>query len=417
MKKLMFLLLCLVVVSCTPKVVQEVQTTLVKRGVFIEEITEDGEVKALNSLAVITPRIAYQYYFKVIQVVRDGMEVEKGDTLVVFDPTESKTSLISLEQQLETSQAELERLLVTQKAEIQDLESDLESSRLAYEIQKITTQQASYDSEVSRLENNLRLKTAEFALQRAQDNIENRKKVHKEDLDYKLRVIVKREEDIADAKNVLSSLAVVSPARGIAILKRSVASSNAKISVGDQVYAGSPLIDLPDLSVMTAQVNVSEVDVSKVKVGQKVIIRPDAYSDTTYSGTVMTIANLAQTKDYQSGIKVFPVKIKIDGQGNNLLPGLTVSCKIVIREQPDVLYIPLESLFRDEAGEYVYVQEGSGYKRREVKTGAMNADFAVVLEGVTEGEELSLSDPFLNKDEAQTKNGSADGKNNASSTN
>jgi hypothetical protein len=141
------------------------------------------------------------------------------------------------------------------------------------------------------------------------------------------------------------------------------------------------------------------VDVSKILPGMKVIITPDAYSDTTYAGIVSSVANLAQNKDNDTKIKIFPVEIKIEGKPENLMPGLTVSCKIIISEIHDTLFIPLEALFKDVTDDYVYVKSSSGFKRRNVKIGDTNTDFAIVKEGLQENDELALSDPFLNKAE------------------
>lgn len=175
--------------------------------------------------------------------------------------------------------------------------------------------------------------------------------------------------------------------------------SGRKWQIGDQPYGMTPLIDLPDLSEMLAEVKINEVDVSKITPGLKTVFRADAYSDTTYTGKVTKVANLAQNKDYNSKIKVFPAQILIEGRPANLLPGLTVSCRILIREIPDVLYVPVEAIFKSQGIEYVYVKKGSGYRRQEVKIGAINTDYAVVKEGLAENDEIALTDPFLNREE------------------
>ena len=87
----------------------------------------------------------------------------------------------------------------------------------------------------------------------------------------------------------------------------------------------------------------------------------------------------------------------------SLLPGLTVSCKIKISEITGVLYIPIESIFKDQGNEFVYVKTTSGFKRKDVKIGAVNTDFAIVTDGLAENEELALTDPFLNKEEDKSK--------------
>jgi hypothetical protein len=202
----------------------------------------------------------------------------------------------------------------------------------------------------------------------------------------------------------MNNLFVVSPAKGIAI-KELNWNTDQKWAVGDQPYSGSNLIELPDLSEMRAAVNINEVDVSKVLPGQRVEIRPDAYSDSVYTGKVETVANLAQNKDYRSKIKIFPVQIRISGESKTLLPGLTVSCRLIVSEIPDVLFIPLESLFNEQGMDYVYIKSGSGFKRRDIKTGSINTDFAIVTEGLEENDQIALSNPFLKKEEVIEKNG------------
>jgi len=153
------------------------------------------------------------------------------------------------------------------------------------------------------------------------------------------------------------------------------------------------------MSEMMAEVKINEVDVTKIAPGLKTIIKADAYSDTTYTGQVTRVANLAQKKDYNSKIKIFPAEILITGKPEKLLPGLTVSCRILVREIPVVLYIPVEAVNKSQGIEYVYVRKGAGFSRQEVRVGAVNTDYAVIVEGVAENDELALADPFLNKQE------------------
>jgi hypothetical protein len=171
--------------------------------------------------------------------------------------------------------------------------------------------------------------------------------------------------------------------------------------VGDSPYSGTQLIELPDLSQMMAEVKINEVDITKIKTGLDVQIRPDAYSDTVYPGKITTVANLAQNKDAKSKIKIFPVQIGIGGASRNLLPGLTVSCKIIISQKDDVLYIPAETIFKKEGKEFVYIKSGSGFKRQDVVLGSQNTDFVIVQEGLKENDELALSDPYTDKQEVQ----------------
>ncbi len=181
--------------------------------------------------------------------------------------------------------------------------------------------------------------------------------------------------------------------------------SGQKWQVGDQPYPGMPIIDLPDLTKMMAEVKINEVDVSKVKPGLTVILQSDAYSDTTYTGTITEIANLAKPKDYKSKIKIFPTKIMIAGLNDKLLPGLTVSCKILVNEIQDVIYIPIESVFEDLGTTFVYLRTKSGFQRQNIITAEENPDYVVITEGLSVEDEIALANPFFNQEEDVNTNG------------
>jgi multidrug efflux pump subunit AcrA (membrane-fusion protein) len=402
MRRFIFLML-ITLAACRGKEISDIQVTGVKKGTFLEELTEQGTVEAVNSISVSSPATSYRYgALKIAKIIDDGKEVEKGDTIMIFDPSEIKRAIIQAEQQLEIAEAEYEKLKSTQQSEIEDLEADLELAMISTEISKINAETSIYEPEATQKEIRLKLESATIAFERAKQQIENKKVIHHEDLLQKSLAIKQLTSTLDDAKSSLNNLFVVSPANGITI-KEENWNTGQKWAIGDQPWSGSKLIELPDLSEMRAEVKINEVDVSKVLPGQRVEIRPDAYSDSSYSGTVESVANLAQNKDYRSKIKIFPVQIRIKGESKTLLPGLTVSCRIIVSEVPDVLYIPLESLFREQGVEYVYVKSGSGFKRRDIKTGTINTDFAIVKEGLDENELVALSDPFLKKEEVTVK--------------
>jgi len=402
MNKVIILLLCIELISCKGKrAVQEVQTTHVKKGTFTEELNEVGTVKAVNSTNINAPNISYRYGgLKITKITSDGKEVAKGDTVILFDPSEIKKAIINAQQQLEIANAELEKLKATQQSEIEDLESDLEISRISQEISKINLEQAIYDSEVTKKEINLKLETANIALAHAKEQIENKKKIQQQEVYQKTLNIKQLKATLDDATRSVNSLYVISPTSGIAIIRDNWL-TNQKWQVGDQPWSGTSLIELPDMAAMMAEVKINEVDIAKVAPGLKAEIKPDAFSDSTFKGKVTTVANLAQNKDSKSKIKIFPVQIAIDRKSKNLLPGLTVSCKIIIREITDVLYIPIDAIFKDQMNDYVYVRTNSGFSKKPVKIGPVNSDFAIVLEGLKENEELALTDPYLNKEESK----------------
>jgi HlyD family secretion protein len=404
MARRMIFLMLIILISCKGKETSDVQVTKVKKGTFMEELTEQGTIEAVNSINVSAPVISYRYgALKIAKIVDDGKEVEKGDTIMIFDPSEIKRAIIQAEQQLEIAKAEHEKLKSTQQSEIEDLEADLELARISQEISKINFETSVYEPEVTKKEIKLKLESATIALNRAKEQIENKKVIHREDLIQKSIAIKQLTSTLSDANRSMSNLFVVSPSKGITI-KEENWNTGQKWAIGDQPYSGLKIIELPDLSEMRAEVKINEVDVSKIIPGQRVEIRPDAYSDSVYSAKVESVANLAQNKDNKSKIKIFPVQIRISGQSKKLLPGLSVSCKIIVSEIPGVLFIPLESLFKEQGIEYVWLKSGTGFKRRDIKTGAVNSDFVIIKEGLEENDVIALSDPFLKTEDKKGNN-------------
>lgn len=399
MIKHLTLLLLITLLACNRIENQDIPTTEVRRGTFTEELNEEGTVQSVNAILITSPRMSYRYgNLKIASIMEDGTEVQKGDTVIVFDPSEIKKAIIDAEQQLEIAKAEYEKMKATQESEIEDLEADLEISKISQQISQINFDNAQFESEITKKEIQLQLETANISLNRAQEQIDNKKKIHVEELFQKQLTMNQLQTTLNEANESLNNLFVVSPSNGIAIVKENWMTGQ-KWQVGEQPYSGYPLIDLPDLSQMMAEVKINEVDVSKVKPDLDVQIISDAYSDTVYTGKVTTVANLAQPKDRNGKIKIFPVKIRIDGEETNLLPGLTVSCKIKVNEIHDVLYLPVQCIFEEYGNPYVYLKTSSGFKRQDIETGDQNNDFVVIRSKLDEGQEVALADPFLNKQE------------------
>lgn len=387
--------------ACGPSGADNVPTARVERGTFAVDLHEEGEVEAVNSITISSPNVSWRYNLKINEIVKDGSEVMPGDTVIVFDPAEVDKDILDARSRLEISQAELEKMMAQQESDLEELRATYEVTRLSLEISKIQFDQAGYESEIRRKEIQLNLEKAEIALRKAREEIDNRVRLNAEDIKQKNLAMDQDRTRLREAEESLARLWVVSPARGIAILQRNYSSGN-KYQSGDQTYPVYPLITLPDLSHLKAVVNINEVDIAKISKGLEVEIKPDAFSETTFTGTIHTVANLAVNKQGSTKIKVFPVEVYINETHENLLPGLTVSCRIVIEKLEDVLYVPLDAVFAEGGAYYVYRRTAGGWNRTEVKTGASNADYTVITEGLDAGDTVALTDPFAEQEEQQT---------------
>ena len=379
--------------ACGKKTVQQVPEASVEQGTFYIDIYEEGEIEAINSINVSSPSIPWRFgNLKISNIVTDGAEVKAGDTIITFDPSEVRKAILDYEERLIVSNAELEKMLAQHELEMEELNADYEVTRISHEITRMQLESAAHESDIKRREIKLNLDKADISLDRAKEQIENRRKIQIEEVKQKRLSIRQDEERLEEAHHTLDKLFVIAPAPGIAIISHNWSTNN-KFQLGDQCWSSQQLIQLPDLSTLKAKVNINEVDISKITKGLKVQVRPDAFSDSTFTGYVATVANLAQNKDNRSSIKVFPVEIIINEYNKNLLPGLTVSCRIIVDEVPDVKYIPLEALRVEGDKSYVFKKVVNGYDKVEVQTGRTNSDYVIVESGLDKDDKVALIDP------------------------
>jgi len=406
MRALLSALLLLTLFACQKEKKETVPVAEVKFGTFFLDIFEEGEIKATKSINISAPEISWRYgSLKITQLVNDGKEIQQGDTVIVFDPSEVKKAIVESEGVVEIRKAEFEKLKAEHQLSMEELKADLEVTKISQEISKIQFESANYEADIKKKEIKLNLEKANIALQRAKEQIENRGKFQQEEIKQKLLSIRQSENELRDANNTLDKMYIVSSTPGIAIINYNW-NSNAKFQIGDQCWSGFPLIELPDLSEMKAIVQINEVDISKIVKGLRVEIKPDAFSDSVYEGEVVAVANLAVNKVRDSKIKVFPVDILIKSTQANLLPGLTVSCRIIVDQIDSVTFVPVDAVKTSAEGDFVFVKTATGFEQRKVETGQRNADMVIIRKGLNVNDQVALVDPFVQeiKEENSNKN-------------
>jgi len=200
----LWLILPVLTYACQSKNGNDISVYKVKKGTFQIEITEEGDVDATNSINISTPNLSSWRYgnLKISSLVTDGSKVEKGDTVVTFDPSEVNKAIVESESTLEINKAELERTQAQHESEVKDLMSDYEVTRINKEISQIKFENSDYYSEIERKKIKLNLEKAEIELEKALDQIENRKKIQREEIAQKKLAIEQAKSQLDEAKNL-----------------------------------------------------------------------------------------------------------------------------------------------------------------------------------------------------------------------
>jgi multidrug efflux pump subunit AcrA (membrane-fusion protein) len=137
---------------------------------------------------------------------------------------------------------------------------------------------------------------------------------------------------------------------------------------------------------------VEEIYISKIKAGDSARIFIDALKNQEKTGVISSISNVGQEMTGFDS-KVFKVNIRISSDNNKIKPAMTTNNEIIISREQNVLVIPRQALFTDDARQFVYLKEFGGVKIRDVECGNQSAKFVVIKNGLEEGDKILLSRP------------------------
>lgn len=163
--------------------------------------------------------------------------------------------------------------------------------------------------------------------------------------------------------------------------------------VGDEVSAGTEGFRIDDLSELLVTVDVSEVDINRVKTGQRAELTFDAITGETYLGEVTEVSSVGV--DIGGGVD-FEVKLKVNDPDENVRPGMTAAVNIVVNEINDILIIPNRAIRLMEGQRVVYTLSDGKLNQVDIEIGASSDIQSEILSGdIKVGDVVVLNPPFM----------------------
>ena len=195
----------------------------------------------------------------------------------------------------------------------------------------------------------------------------------------------------------MSNYTITSPISGTIIEK------DAK--QGDALTSGSTLCVIYDLSYLEMVINVDELQIGALSVGQKVQLTADAVTDKTYVGTVTRVSMKGSSS---GGTTTYPITIRIDNT-DGLRPGMNANAEIVVAEAGNALVVPNAAVIR---GGYVLVSKKSpsaanavedmdapdGYVYVKVETGVSDDSYTEIKSGLQEDDTVAYDTSSVSDD-------------------
>jgi RND family efflux transporter MFP subunit len=211
---------------------------------------------------------------------------------------------------------------------------------------------------------------------------------------------------LATARDRLRYTEIDAPFDGT-IIQRNVQPGEVVVPGMTATVEGKPLMVLADISMLVVKIDLNQIDVAKVRLGQKTDVTLDALPGRKFSAVVTRVAaasSIAVRSGQNSGPDVFPVETTLDPKQDlsEIKPGMTADARILVEKRPAVLVLPIEAITTEKGKSFAQVIDGVAGKepkvqKRDVTIGARNDREMEVTAGLKEGELVMIKPPTANE--------------------
>ncbi|MCA4900518.1 MAG: efflux RND transporter periplasmic adaptor subunit [Cytophagales bacterium] len=374
---------------------------LVKKGEFKVVVETTGELEAKNAVKIVGPSVLTQYEIWEVtlqKIVDEGTVVKKGDWVASLDQSGFQTKFNQKQNDFEKASSKFAQMQLDTTLQMRQARDELINLKYAAEEKDIILQQSKFEPPATIKQAEINLDKANRAYEQALENYKIKKNQNIEKMREVSAELRKVRGDYEGMTKILSMFSITAPQDGMVIYEKSW--DGQPIKEGSRIMMWQPNVaQLPDLTKMQSKTYVNEVDIRKVKVGQKVEIGLDSDPNKKLQGAVIKVANVGEQRP-NSDAKVFEVLVEIEGSDAALRPAMTTSNKITAKVLNDVAFVPLEALHtQHDTITYVFKKEGIRISKQEVVVGETNANEAVIEAGLEASDQVYLSLPAGKEDE------------------
>ena len=369
-----------------------VATFEVRPGRFVREVEARGSLKAIKATPILVPPESGRQQ-KVAFLAKDGAFVKSGETVVEFDPYDAQREAADGQADLTAARARIEKAQAegTKNQASLVLDRDVAKEQLDGALTFKLTDESLF-SRHQIIESQL-----DRELFQARADVSARKLAASGKLSSAERALGeidagKARLKVTIAEKGLRSLRIQAPHDGLLMLERNWRGEMP--SVGDTLWPGQKVAEVPDLSRLEARVFVLEADGAGLATGQKARFAIEGRPGEEYLGTVSRVEPLAKTRDWQSPVKYFETTLSLaKADPGDLKPGQKVRAVVRLEEADGVLAIPRGAVFEKDGKRVVYRRSGGAFVPVEVTTARQSISHLVLASGLAAGDVIALRDP------------------------
>jgi multidrug efflux pump subunit AcrA (membrane-fusion protein) len=375
------------ILSCSPDT--EIATYTVSQGDFVNALLVEGAVEPVLSTTLSSPRNCDG----VVQfLVEDGINVEEGDVVCIIEYQELQNRYDQVTLSLENAEVGLNKTKADLNMQFALLEAQVKTNEADTRIAQMDSLQLAFVSPSQKKIKELELESAAIQKKRYEKKLTALKFIQQSEI-RKLDMEMQRFRiQVQSIKEQLDALTIKAPRSGLAIRANSRLTGK-KYQVGDPVWSNMPLVIMPEFKQMKIKIMASESDYKNISVKDSVFYTFDAMPGNAGTGKILKKAPVGQPYKEGGKVKFFEIEASIDSVLAMPEPGFTANCRIILKQDRNVVSAPQIAIFEEDSMKVVFVQRKKGFERRQVLTGLSSIRESVVTAGLEDGEIIALSKP------------------------
>lgn len=362
-----------------------------RKGDFRVIIRCRGELKALRSVPVYAPLVPQ---LRIAWLAPSGQAINEGDPLIKFDSSASEQQLQQNNATLNQAQATLDQAVAQSKITAEQDRSDLADAQYSVEKAKLEVTKQALLGEIQAAEAKIDEALAEQKLKVEQATVNLHAASDRSKIGSLTRQRDKAKFDVDLTKSRIAQMQIKAPISGFLVFATNYTGGwiDAKpFKVGDNVYGGMVLADIPDLNTLEMEAKIEETDRGRIFLNQEVEVRVDSLPELTIPAKVGQISPLAEQNYEFPPTRTFKAWAPLAHADKRLQPGMNGGMDIVVKRIPNAISIPAKALFTKAGKPVVYLAKDGHYTPAEVQVLARNPD-EIAIGGIPAGSMVALVD-------------------------
>jgi HlyD family secretion protein len=370
----------------------ELPVAAARQGEFVVIIRCRGDIKAARSVPIYAPIVPN---LTIAWLAPEGEEVKQGGPIIRFDSSSAQQQLVQKEATQKQAEATLDQAIVQARITAEHDQSDLRDAAFAVETARLKTVNNEFVGRIQAEQSKVDLGVAEQKLRVQEANVALHAATDRSKIASLTRQRDQARADVELTRSRLARMEIRAPITGFVVLgfNNNQGPLSAKsFKVGDNVFSGMSLAEMPDMTSLVMDAKVEEIDRGRIAAGNRVRVRIDALPELMIDATLGTISPLTELGEEWPPVRSFRAYAALERPDPRLRPGMNGGMDIIVNRLPDAISVPAKAVFTHAGHPVVYLANHGRYTAAPVQLLARNPD-EVAVSGIPAGALVALADP------------------------